>query len=61
MELINSCNFLVEHTKFAMPQVIADARTTKFESLFSPYKQPQKYIHTKDKENSTWNTLTLNP
>ena len=53
---------LVEHTKFAMPQVVADSRTTKFESLFSPYKQSQKFLHLKDKENSTiWNFYTLNP
>jgi len=52
----------IEHTKFIMPQVVADSRTTKFESLFSPYKQPSKHLHTQDPQNAlNWTTLTLNP
>lgn len=52
----------VEHTRYQMPQVIADARYTPFESLFAPYKVTTKYLHTRSKEDpSKWESVPLNP
>jgi len=52
----------VEHTKFALPQVVADSRHPKFESLFSPYKVTTKYLHRlANKETAQWEIFPLNP
>ena len=52
----------VEHIRFTMPQVIADSRTTSFESLFAPYKVTTKHLHTRSKQDPTkWDATSLNP
>ena len=51
----------IEHSIFPMPQVAADARHSKFESLFQPYKVQKKYRHIFNEEKKVWDTFTLNP
>ncbi|EAR97373.3 pyridoxamine 5'-phosphate oxidase-related FMN-binding protein (macronuclear) [Tetrahymena thermophila SB210] len=50
--------FRMEHTSFAMPQVVADGRK-EFESIFKPYKKHSKYLYVI--ENNQWKVHTLNP
>lgn len=59
---INSLNnfFLVEHTVYTMPQVIADKRQPDFESLFKPYKKAKKFTHEKN-ANDEWIIKNVNP
>lgn len=51
----------VEHTIYAPPQVIADSRKIKFESVMQPYKKNKKYIHTYNKPQKAWSVQALNP
>jgi len=51
----------VEHSIFPMPQVVADARHTKFESLFQPYKVQRKYVHSFNEEKQVWSICAINP
>ena len=51
----------VEHSIFPMPQVVADGRHTKFESLFQPYKVQKKYVHVYNEEKKIWEIFPVNP
>lgn len=49
----------VEYTSLPLPQVIANSRNVKFESIFQPYKKTKKYLHWKEGEE--WKVLPINP
>lgn len=49
----------VEYTSLPMPQVIANSRHVKFESLFQPYKKSKKYLH--KRVEGEWKVSALNP
>jgi hypothetical protein len=51
--------YLVEHTLYTMPQVVADKRNPEFESLFKPYKKNKKYIHSLNPD-GTWTVKAVN-
>lgn len=51
----------IDHLIFPMPQVVADARHPKFESVFQPYKLQKKYRHVLNEEKKIWDISTLNP
>ncbi|EGR30668.1 hypothetical protein IMG5_126240 [Ichthyophthirius multifiliis] len=50
--------YMIEHSCFIMPQVIANGRK-QFESIFKPYKKNQKFIHQIEK--NEWKVYELNP
>lgn len=49
-----------EYTVFPMPQVIANTRKMKFESLLKPHKMPRKFLNEYDEKESKWTSVQLN-
>ncbi|KRX06371.1 FMN-binding split barrel [Pseudocohnilembus persalinus] len=59
--LLVAIPFEITHTKYPKPQVIADSRKPKFESIFQPYKKCNKYLHQFNKEKQIWIINPVNP
>lgn len=49
-----------EYTVFPMPQVIANTRKMKFESLLKPHKMPNKFLMEYKEEEKEWKSVQLN-
>lgn len=47
------------YTIYPMPQVVANTRKQKFESLLKPHKMPSKFLIKFDKSDSKWKTYNL--
>ena len=58
--VVNFIPITVEYTIFPMPQVIANLRRQKFESLLKPHKMPQKFLLKYIEEKKIWESKQLN-
>ena len=58
--VVNFVPIIVEYTIFPMPQVIANLRRQKFESLLKPHKMPQKFLIKYIEDKKDWESQQLN-
>ena len=58
--VVNFVPIIVEYTIFPMPQVIANLRRQKFESLLKPHKMPQKFLIKYIEDIKNWESQQLN-